>query len=109
MTQLKFNITYSDGTSEVQEFRTSATDPGSIDMEVLKAMGSYGTFGVLRKLEKERRWVFVPSNRITKIEVDIPAITIASGADASMLRAKDGQFTQMIPPLLQGEGGHTRL
>jgi hypothetical protein len=85
-TLLRFNITYNDGTGEVQEFRTNAPTRESIDLEVLKAMSSFGTLGVLRKLEKENKWVYVPANRVAKVEVDIPSIAIASGADANALK-----------------------
>ena len=90
-TLLRFNVTYNDGTSEVQEFRTNAAAREAIDLEILKAMGSYGTFGLLKKLEKEGKWVFVPANRIARIEVDIPVISLATGADANALKAR-GNF-----------------
>jgi hypothetical protein len=47
---------------------------------------------MLKKLEKEGRWVFVPAGRIARVEVDIPTIAIASGADASALRASESKM-----------------
>jgi hypothetical protein len=94
-TLLRFNVTYNDGTSEVQEFRTNAAAREAIDLEILKAMGSYGTFGLLKKLEKEGKWVFVPANRIARIEVNIPVISLASGADADALKAGGS-----LPPMI---------
>ena len=92
-TRLSFNLTYSDGTTEVQEFHSPAASREAVDVEILKAMASYGQFGMLKKLEKEGRWVFVPAGRIARVEIDIPTIAIASGADASALRASEGKIS----------------
>jgi hypothetical protein len=84
--QLRFNLTYTDGTTEVQEFRMPAAPRNEVEQEILKAMLQYGNFGMLKKLEKEDRWVLVPANRIARVEIDMPSIALASGADANALK-----------------------
>lgn len=78
---LKFTISLTDGTQEVQELPLQMP-PEQVEGFVMKALFQYAQLGMLKKLEAENRFVLVPANKIARVEVDMPKITIATDLDA---------------------------
>lgn len=81
---IKFTISFTDGTQEVQELPLQMP-PEQVEGFVMKALFQYAQLGMLKKMEVENRFILVPANQIARVEVDMPKITIASSLDAQAI------------------------
>ena len=80
-TILKFVLTFVDGTTEVQELPVPAEHAEAVAMQ---AIVQYASVGLLKKLDKENKFVLIAASQIATVEVELPKVTLATSLDAQI-------------------------